>query len=107
MMVYRHGDVVLALVGDQSVHFTKRLRSERGDGVVLAEGETSGHRHFLSGKQVRLFESGELGVRLCQIGGMGAVLRHEEHGELKLPAGTYRVSIKRQYTPEGWESVRD
>lgn len=103
---YRHGDVLIYPAGEVLVDPTQECPREQG-GVVLAEGEATGHRHFLSG-DARLFElTGDRGVRLCRVGGGGATLRHEEHGPINLPAGDYFVSIKRQYAPEGWEPVQD
>jgi len=102
---YRHGDVLIYPAGN-SPDVGRELPREP-DGVCLAEGEATGHRHFLRGN-ARLFElAGDPSVKVCKVGAGGATLRHEEHGPITLPEGDYVVSIKRQWSPDGWESVQD
>ena len=106
-MRLRHGDVLVDKIERQKVAALKALPRSRM-GAVLAEGEKTGHRHYLSGRNVELYElATDPSVKICRVGAGGATLRHEEHGPLELPPGDYRVTIKRQYSPEGWESVQD
>ena len=46
-------------------------------------------------------------IDAMQIKKIEARINHEEHQEIKLPMGFHRIHQKRQYTPDGWESVRD
>lgn len=105
--IYRHGDVVLHRIVAQDV--TGEIPRDPDGAVVLARGEATGHRHFIRERDVALFDlGGDPTVRVCRVGGGGATLRHEEHGDLVLSPGDYRVTIKRQYEPEGrWSPVQD
>lgn len=105
MMLFRHGDVVLEKI-EPPPRGKKVARHARG--VVLAEGEATGHAHVIQSRDVQLYESPENdnGVRLLRVK-RPAVLRHEEHGPITLPEGWYRVRIKRQYSPDGWTQVTD
>lgn len=104
----RHGDVLIQPVA-QMTDFGAEVERDPDGAVVFARGEKTGHRHFLRERDVRLFEvAGDPTVRICRVGGGGAVVRHEEHGDLHLPPGDYRISQKRQYEAEnGWEPVSD
>lgn len=106
---FRQGELVIQRVADD-VEVGDPV--PRVDGRVILAHSESGHHHFVSGKMAHLFESGELGVRICRVGGGGVTVEHGRpggHGPLKLPEGTtYRISQKRQYEPDGgWSPVRD
>ena len=60
----------------------------------MAEGEGTGHRHELDKGQLT-----RLGLHLMVSVPDGAVLSHPEHAALILPAGEYRVTRQREYTP--------
>lgn len=100
-MQFRQGDVLIESV--------KKLPSGKHEAVesgVVAFGEVTGHAHRLQGKfeLMRFVDDGSLGFRVL---GGGAVLRHEEHGEIAIPKGTYRVRQQREYTPEAIRTVAD
>ena len=127
MKVYRQGDVLL--VGIRPA-LAKRLpamgRDLREGGrngakrVVLAHGEVTGHAHeVLSGKEtgrgkgsvefveVREGVDAKEGSRILRVKGRAAELRHEEHGTIVLPKGTYRVVRQREYSPQEIRQVAD
>ena len=62
---------------------------------VLAEGEVTGHAHVVQG-DVTLYElNGVLYIHVEDT----ATVTHEEHAEIALPAGDYRVVRQREYNP--------
>lgn len=94
----RHGDVILVKI----ISIPKGAVS-LGKRKELAYGEATGHAHRLDIGE--LFETKD-GKLYCKIGKQ-AKLSHEEHKTCLLDIGVYEVVIKRQYTPDGWETVRD
>ena len=107
MTQYRQGELILQRIADDTSLAAEVLPV---DGQLILAHSESGHHHFVSAKMARLFESGEPGVRICKIGVGGGLVEHGRvggHTPITLPEGTYRVSQKRQYTPNGWEPVRD
>lgn len=109
MNSYRHGDLIIE----------ETCESLRGKAVIrpgprghiLAEGEATGHAHRIEeSTRARLYRTGvpgnDNGERWLRVLAPVA-LRHEEHGEIVLPRGRYRVRIKRQYLPDGWTRVVD
>lgn len=94
----RHGDVVLLKV-EKVPSDAKKLNGRR----ELAYGEVTGHAHRIDFGE--LFET-KTGKLYCKIG-KTANLSHEEHKTITIEPGCYKVVIKRQYTPDGWQEVRD
>ena len=96
--VIRHGDVTLIKVGDLPKEVTK-LKGRR----ELAFGETTGHAHRIDVGDLFETKNGSLYLRTDRL----ATVTHEEHKTVTVEPGVYRVVIKRQYSPEGWENVSD
>lgn len=94
----RHGDVVLVKVGE----IPEGARLLRGRKEV-AFGEMTGHAHRIDLGDLFETKNGELFLKVERL----ATLTHEEHRAVQIEPGCYRVVIKRQYTPEGWERVAD
>ncbi len=102
---FRQGDVYLVEVS-QSVEGLKPVEREAGR-VVLAHGEVTGHSHAIAAPEATLYALNEQTLdRLLRVEKRVA-LNHEEHGEIQLPAGTYRVTIQREYEPSGFRNVAD
>lgn len=85
--MFRHGDVLI------------QPSNRKHDGLTalgttaLAEGTATGHSHRLEG-DATLYADGDTKLLVCR----GACrVTHQEHKAITLPAGTYRVSIKRQF----------
>jgi len=103
--MYRQGDVLIVAIGELPPGLTEVSRTKRG--VVLAEGEVTGHAHRIPSRSASLYRS-ETDARYLRVGGSAPIeLRHEEHSPVKLPPGNYRVSIHREYTPEAIRVVAD
>jgi len=98
MKVYRHGDVVLFPCNDIPETVTK------SNNLILAYGEVTGHKHQISRGLAELFEAGSVKyLKVIE----EAALTHEEHQEIMLPKGNYKVTIQRTYRPDGWDHVKD
>lgn len=95
----RHGDVQI-IECDSIPKDAKKLNRKE-----LAYGEVTGHAHRINDLVGELFETknGDLFLRVDKL----SHLTHEEHKTLTLDPGCYRIGIKRQYTPDGWERVAD
>ena len=79
-----------------------------GDPVkCLAEGEVTGHRHRISEGEAQLFERN--GILYLKVLSPTAILTHEEHAQVTIPQGNWKIRIQREYVPElaGWRSVAD
>lgn len=63
---------------------------------VLQEGEHTGHAHRLFGDTHAVFEEPKTKVKYLRLVEPTA-LRHEEHKEIILPPGDYRIGIVREY----------
>jgi len=92
----RQGDVYIFQVQSED-EVNKPL--QENENIVLAEGEATGHKHVLVGDRV---ESKILahydGQWWIDVQG-GAVVTHQEHAPITLPAGKYVVRIQREYDP--------
>jgi hypothetical protein len=102
MKTYRQGDVLLVR--------TRRLPKEAQAvepgprGIVLAEGEATGHAHVLAPDHVREWSVAE--QRYITVD-RPAPLTHEEHGTVVVEPGTYEVIRQVEYEPEGNRVVAD
>lgn len=97
MEIYRQGDVILERI-ERMMDDAHRL-----DRDWIALGEVTGHAHRIDVGELFENRDGDLFLRVDQL----TRITHEEHKTLTLPRGDYRIVIKRQYTPTGWENVRD
>lgn len=98
MNQFRHGDVFLEQVATPGL----KGRHYKRDNVV-AEGEATGHAHRAVGDALLYQHEGSLYLRTRR----DAALVHEEHARLPLPAATFRVTLQREWSPEGWVQVID
>lgn len=119
---FRQGDVLIDY--EHPAQPAKRLPREAG-AVVLAHGEVTGHRHAIDSRNCSLFAvegnqiTGETAMQIIARLGGGLIpdkalksrrpvdLYHDEHSTVRLPAGTARVTIQREYSPQSLRSVAD
>lgn len=97
--MYRQGDVLLVPVSDppkaRSMTYKKR---KRGEGVILAAGEATGHHHRVREAGVREYLRGS--ERFLFTGKRGGTVTHEEHDPIALPPNTaFRIVQQREYEP--------
>ncbi|HEY0989577.1 MAG TPA: hypothetical protein VGD80_21055 [Kofleriaceae bacterium] len=94
-MMVRQGDILLVLV-DAAAVLGARAVPREGDGVVIAHGEATGHRHRIVSRDAELCARGEeqfLRVRAP------VDLIHEEHSSIELRPGVYKIVRQREYVP--------
>jgi hypothetical protein len=96
--MYRQGDVLLAAVTAIPEGATEIPR-DKNRGVVLAEGEATGHAHRIPSRSASLYRD-ESDVRFLRVMGPAPVaLTHEEHKAVSIPPGDYRIAIHTEYVP--------
>ena len=84
-------------------------------GVVLAEGETSGHHHGVFGAGARLCRYKQTGQRVLIVADAGAVMRVvgggsggvDRHMPITLKKGAYEVRIQRAFSAGYSRKVAD
>lgn len=96
--MWRHGDVQIVEV--EAIPAEAKLLKGRKE---LAYGEVTGHAHRVDVGELFETKNGDLYLKVDKL----SKLSHEEHKTIPLTKGIYRVTVKRQYTSEGWESVQD
>jgi hypothetical protein len=103
---FRQGDVFLIKV--DAIPDGAKPAKKDARGVVLAEGEATGHHHRIGPKfrTAKLMQHAE-GTFLRVTGGAPVDLTHEEHSPVTIPPGDYRVRIQREYTPDAVRQVVD
>jgi hypothetical protein len=100
MTLYRHGDVLIALVRSIPDGATPQ------PGNVLVRGEATGHAHRIEDpKAAQLFR--HQGTLYLRVSSERASLVHEEHATIVLPRGDYRVWQQREYSPAAIRTVVD
>lgn len=103
----RQGDVLLIPVDEMPTGLVKQNRGPRG--LVIAEGEVTGHAHCILDDVADLFVSAdleEMADRFLMVGDECA-LHHDEHDTLTIPAGIYRLPAQREYAPAAPVRVAD
>jgi hypothetical protein len=106
MTLLRQGDILVVAI-DGFPHAAAPAPPVRYNGRlcrILALGEATGHAHTLiADGRVDYYPTPEADPCLTTgypaICDHGAVLEHEEHRELPLPAGLYRIVQQREHDP--------
>lgn len=103
MNIIRQGDVLLLQVDTLPVDVIEIKREARG--VVLMEGEATGHAHRFEGHDAKLYETPRK-ERFLSVVKTSALL-HEEHTTHNVPPGIYRVPMQVEYSPKELIRVAD
>lgn len=103
-MQYRQGDVFIRKI-DKLPKNLAPIEPDNGRNI-LAYGEVTGHAHALEATETKLYSASNDNVFL-RVVSETALLTHEEHTEIKLPAGFYEVIRQREYMPEEIRYVAD
>lgn len=101
-MQLRQGDVFLVQVKELP---REAKATKRSKGIVLAEGEVTGHAHVLERGRLYITEE-EVERRFVEIT-QTTDLVHEEHDTISVPSGIYEVRRQREYSPEAIRTVAD
>lgn len=91
-MYIQQGDVLLFSV-DRVPEGAKAVKTSGK--IILAEGEATGHAHAIT--QVEKCETFTLADALFIRCNAPVVVTHEEHGNVTLDPGVWRVGIVREY----------
>lgn len=99
MAWYQHGDVTIKPARIPA-------KAQKVESRILAEGEATGHAHRVTGDAELLRLGDRLFLRV--LGGDVRVV-HEEHAEISIPPGDYRIGRVREfdYFAEVARPVRD
>lgn len=105
-MNIRHGDVLIfgaaSPLGADATPVTPTPR-----GIVLAEGEVTGHAHRIANSDGAVLYEWNGGRYLDVVAADGVQLTHEEHHTVTIPQGLHEIRIQREYEPDGWRYVAD
>ncbi len=111
--LYAQGDLLIERVDDLPPSGS-RLQPAPDGAAVLAEGETTGHRHAIYDRVTMFRDDGlardipsDLYVGHVRVDGPSARLVHDEHDAITLPRGTYRVRRQRELDPRDARLVMD
>lgn len=102
--MYRQGDVLLVPVDSIPKDCEPVKRDKRG--VVLAEGEATGHAHVLHDRGTVLYSQPGKKARHLRVVRTDALL-HEEHTAQPINPGLYRVVIQTEYRDKELVRVAD
>lgn len=106
MKIHRQGDVLLVPI-DRVPETAAPVRPHRR-GLVLAEGEVTGHAHVIAGSGAELLgEESSDRAFLRVLEEAGVALTHEEHATILVPPGIFEVRRQREYTPAEIRRVTD
>ncbi|MFJ1752344.1 hypothetical protein [Kitasatospora sp. NPDC088134] len=108
--MYRQGDVLIVPIAPGDVpapvaRLPRQPRDARGR-LVLALGEVTGHAHAVLGPGELVRESGPFALSWLHLPEGGKVV-HEEHAEIALPGGWFRVTRQREYVPGAVRMIAD
>lgn len=101
-LYYQQGDVLFFKVGALPKE-NKKLTT-----TIIQEGESTGHAHVIEAPVHEFVENNQTKERFLKLIKGGTVV-HEEHKEITLPAGIYKIGIVRERDPYDnlIRSVRD
>ena len=112
-LLYAQGDLLIERVADIPVSGTTVEPGADG-AAVLAEGETTGHRHAVYDRVTMFRDEGlahdipnGLYVGHVRVDGPCARIQHDEHDSITLPKGTYRIRRQRELEPKDARIVAD
>lgn len=103
-LMLRQGDVLIVAV-DAIPSTAVEVARDAKRGIVLAEGEVTGHAHRIPSRHANLYRT-ENDARYMRVTAP-VQLKHEEHSMVSIPAGDYRVSIHHEYSPAAIVRVED
>lgn len=93
MIIYSQGDVNFLPAEAFKKKFLDQFKEKKG--VVLAEGETTGHAHRVTKGQVQMYQL-IAGLMLLKVMSEQATISHEEHEDIVLPVGDWVVPIQQE-----------
>lgn len=101
--VLRQGDVLLVSVDHLPATATE---STEKDDIILAHGEVTGHAHRIKAPLAKAKLWDASAERFLQVFEKVSIT-HEEHAQIDVPPGNYRIAIQQEYSPAELRNVAD
>jgi hypothetical protein len=116
-MLYIQGDIMFEPVGtgEEWAEDDPSFRDADGS-LTVSRGSATGHRHRFTGQDgVKIYRATELArdvpdglyIAHLEVLNEAAVLLHNEHGDIVLPKGAYRVRRQREWSAGDARIVAD
>lgn len=86
----QQGDVLIRRVNE----IPEKAKVESKDSIILALGETTGHFHGIDCIGAEILD--HAGTRYIKLP-TSAILKHQEHNPIEIPAGLYQIGIVQEY----------
>jgi hypothetical protein len=113
MWLVAQGDLLVERVENVAASGSP-IEADANGATVLAHGEATGHRHVLLGPALLFRDDGlardipeELYIGHVRVEGAPATIVHDEHADIVLLEGTYRVRRQRHLEPADAALVED
>lgn len=102
----RQGDVLLVPI--ENIPVDAKREPNVSTRIILAEGEATGHSHTVSSRRAKVYRVGTPtgDHRFLRVPSR-ALLRHQEHDPLAIPAGDYLIVPQHEYVPGEIRRVAD
>lgn len=93
--------------GDVLIKKVSKVEGKKLNHLTLATGEMTGHHHTITEGDAELYE--QEGTLFLRVKSENATLTHQEHKEVIIPKGDYKIDIVQEYDHFGEEArnVRD
>ena len=101
---FRQGDVLVERT-DALPKGDDIKKQKRGERVILAHGEVTGHAHEIDAAAADAWKTSDQVVAVTVK--QPTELTHQEHAKIPLTPGKYRVVRQREYSPEAIRNVAD
>ena len=85
--IYRQGDIALIPVKEFPANLNEKDK-------VIAVGESTNHSHRFESEQVSVFTDGK--QQFVNVKSPSRLI-HEEHHELEIPSGKYKVVLQKEF----------
>lgn len=99
------GDIPIVAIDEKYVKGIEWQKYKKP--IVVAEGETTGHKHTLVADKCKLEWGQDSRGIFLKIAEGDAVITHEEHGQIVINPGVYFVGRQREYDEIEERIVRD
>lgn len=98
LKMFRQGDVLIAELSSlvKIPKEAKEVEKDKDGSVTLAYGEVTGHRHRFDKRHANICFLRNGAEEFLSVDEEG-VLTHEEHADIVVPKGKYRVTIQREW----------
>lgn len=101
MALYQQGDVLFKSFEEGDEEFMKKLkpsnRSLKDGKRILVEGEQTGHSHAVIEEDVEIFEDEDGTLYMKVPKGKEATVVHEEHNQIQVPEGLWKIDQVQEY----------